>query len=140
MVDIKFFHPTDSANFTATRYRSKPAELAILLSESDLKRLMRFGQRNQVVAVRGGAFRWKGPFRLITKGVARKRKPTKPKPAPPIPRTGLHVRTTSRVTHKVKAKRKRTGKLSAYNLFVQKHRLAGKSMEQIGAMWRKKKK
>lgn len=135
MVDIKFFHPTDSANFTATRFRSKPAELAILLSESDLKRLMRFGQRNQVVVVRGGAFRWKGPFRLITKGVARKRKPTKPKPAPPIPRSRLSSRTTT-----PEKKRKSSGKLSAYNLFVQKHRLAGKDMKQIGVLWRKKKK
>lgn len=68
-----------------------------------------------------------------------KRKKPQPKPAPPIPRTGLSVRTTSRVTHKVTAKSKKKRKLSAYNLFVQKHRLAGKDMKQIGRLWRKHK-
>ncbi len=136
MVAIKFLHPSDTVNLTGYRYGSKKAELNIHMSESDIRRLMKFGQKNQLKKGRSGlALTFHGKVTVLSKTIS-KRKPrsTKPKPAPPIPRSRTSSRTTT-----PKKKRKSSGKPSAYNLFVKKHRLAGKSMEQIGAMWRKKK-
>lgn len=137
MVGIKFFHPSDSVNITGYRFGSKKSELNIHMSESDIRRLMKFGQKNQLKMGRSGAaLTFHGKVTVLSKTISkRKTRLTKPKPVPPIPRGT--TRTTTRA--KPKTKRKSTGKLSAYNLFVKKHRSAGKSMKQIGAMWRKKK-
>jgi hypothetical protein len=138
MVDTKFFHPSDRVSVTILRMGSRNAEFYVHMSEKDIKRLMKFAKKKQVKLSAGGAFRWSGPFKIISTSIfgKPKKKATKPKPAPPIPRVSVIM---AHGKPKTKTKQKRTGKLSKYNLFVKKHRLAGKSMKQIGAMWRKKK-
>lgn len=140
MVDIKWFHPNDRVDFVGFRSGSKSAELSIHLSESDIRRLTNFGKKSQLRPSKVGKyFIWKGRITLMARVSPKKKKPsTKPKPAPPIPRGPTMRQVLSSPLGKPKKKRKSTGKLSEYNLFVKKHRLAGKSMKQIGALWRKK--
>lgn len=139
MVGIKFFHPSDTVNLTGYRYGSKKSELNIHMSEGDIRRLMKFGQKNQLKMGRSGAaLTFHGKVTVLSKTISKKKRaPTKPKPAPPLPFQFSVPWDKSKP--KTKKKHKSTGKLSEYNLFVKKHRLAGKDMKQIGVLWRKKK-
>jgi len=139
MTDTKFFHPSDRVTVTVLRMGSRNAEFYVHMSERDIKRLQRFAKKKQLRLTAAAAFRWTGPFKILSTsayGKPKKRASTKPKPAPPIP---LTVTRSTRRTTTTRAKSTKKRRLSAYNIFVKKHRLAGKDMKEIGRLWQKRK-